>query len=152
MLTRRGTDFKMETTDTDRRLGALVCLAAIPAPYAGPLIGLVVAGRRPFVRYHAVRALVGQLIAGMLTFMVIATSLSFTVYQLVQTGFDLSQINWWQVLFKSVAVWLALALFGLWNTLTSLREAYAANQGVLPRRMGISDRIAARVAGLPRGT
>ncbi|HMS54175.1 MAG TPA: hypothetical protein PKA27_02135 [Fimbriimonadaceae bacterium] len=113
------------------------------------MITLVVAGGRPFVRYHAVRVLVGQLIAGLLTFLVIATSLSFTVYQLIQTGFDLSEINWWQVILKSVAVWLALALFGLWNIVTSLREAYIASQGTLTRRVRWPDRLTAHIARVP---
>lgn len=142
----------METTSTDRQLGAVVHLASIPAPYLAPVIALVVAGGRPFVRYHAVRVLVGQLIAGFITFLVIATSLSFTVYQLVQTGFDLSEINWWQVILKSVAVWLALALFGLWNTFTSLREAYVASQGSLTRRIRWPDRLTARIARVPLNT
>lgn len=152
MSTLPNNEFKMNTSKTDRRLGALVHIASIPAPYAGPLIALVVAGGRPFVRYQAVRALVGQVLAGLLTFVVIATSLSITIYQLVQTGFDLSEINWWQVLIKSVVVWLALVLFGLWNTLTALREAFVAHQGNLPRRMRWPDRVAARVSGLPRGS
>lgn len=142
----------METTSTDRQLGAVVHLASIPAPYLAPMIALVAAGGRPFVRYHAVRVLVGQLIAGFITFLVIATSLSFTVYQLVQSGFDLSEINWWQVILKSVAVWLALALFGLWNTFTSLREAYVASQGALTRRVRWPDRLTARIARVPLNT
>jgi hypothetical protein len=136
----------MQTSSTDRRLGALVHLASIPAPYLGPLVALAVAGGRPYVRYQALKSLIGQVIAGMITFTIIATSIAFSIYQLSQTGFDLSQINWWHLIIKSVAVWLALALFGLWNTLTALREAFAAHGGVLPVRPRLTDRLATRWA------
>ena len=145
-------DFNVGTSWTDRRLGALVHLASIPAPYLAPIIALVVACGRPFVGYHAGRVLVEHLIAGLLTFLVIVTSLAFTIYQLVQTGFDVSRSIWWRVILKSVVVWLALAMFGLWNTIASLREAFVANQGLLPSRMRWGDRLTAQLVRLPAQT
>lgn len=140
----------METTSRERALGAAVHVASIPAPYMGPLVALALSGGSPFVRYQAVRALVGQVLAGALVFVVVAASLTFSVAQLVRTGFDLSQIDWVQLIVKSVAVWLALALFGLWNTVTAIREALTAWSGRLPARMRWPDRLSARVSGLPR--
>lgn len=140
----------MQTSSRERALGAAVHVASIPAPYVGPLVALAVAGGSPFVRYQAVRALVGQALAGALTFLVVATSLTISVAQLMRTGFDLSQIDWVQLIVKSVVVWLALALFGLWNTVTAIREALTAFRGELPARMRWPDRLSARLSGLPR--
>lgn len=134
----------MDVSEADRRLGTAVHIAAIPAPYFGPLVALLVAGGRPFVRYQALKSLIGQVIAGIITFAIIATSLAFSVYQLAQTGFDFLKIDWVQLIIKSIVVWLSLALFGLWNTLTALREAIAANRGVLPARPRLAERLAAR--------
>lgn len=132
----------MTITDNDRKVGGLVHLAAIPAPFWGPAIALVLFGKRPFVRYQAVKALIEQMVAIAVTITIFAISIGITIYQLAQNGFDLTKIDWIQVIVKSLMIWLLLALFNLWNIINAIRDASTAYRGVIPARPKWTERLA----------
>lgn len=132
----------MTISDRDRHVGGLVHLAAIPAPFWGPAVVLILFGSRPFVRYQAYKALIEQLVAISITVSVFAISIGITIYQFIQNGFDLTQIDWIQVIVKSLAVWLLLALFNLWNVINAVRDASTAFRGTVPSRPKWTERLA----------
>lgn len=117
----------MNPTDSERQRAALVHIAAIFMPYAGPIAGLVLAGSSGYVRFHAFRSLIGQVVTTLLTGTVVLISLGhtlFTLWNAYQAG-NL-QIDWLMVIAKSLGVWLGLSLFALINTIGSIRSAHAA--------------------------
>ncbi|MCC7434549.1 MAG: hypothetical protein IT363_07675 [Methanoregulaceae archaeon] len=128
--------------ESDRKLGGLVHLAAIPAPFWGPAVALILFGRRPFVRYQAYKALIEQLVAIAVTITIFAISIGLTIYQFTQNGFDLSKIDWVQVIIKSLIVWLLLALFNLWNVINAIRDASTAYRGIIPAKPKWTERVA----------
>jgi len=136
----------------DRVLGAAVNLAAIPFPYVGPIVGLIVGGRSPFVRYHAFRCLIEQVLATILLALIMIASLTYSIVTLVQSGvfangIDWSKIDWLGILIKSVATWVGLALWNLWNVVHSIRAGLAAYLWEPIRPPGWSERKAAHLAG-----
>lgn len=132
----------MTIADSDRKLGGLVHVAAIPAPFWGPVVAIILFGGRPFVRYQALKALIEQMVAIAVTITIFAISIGITIYQLAQNGFDLTKIDWIQVIVKSLMVWLLLALFNLWNIINAIRDASTAYRGVIPTRPKWTERIA----------
>lgn len=132
----------MTITDNDRKVGGLVHLAAIPAPFWGPAIALVLFNRRPYVRYQALKALIEQVVAIAVTITIFVISLGINIYQFSQNGFDLSKIDWIQVIIKSLVVWLLLAMFNLWNLINAIRDASTAYRGVIPARPKWTERLA----------
>ncbi len=139
-------------------IAGAVNFAAIPFPYLGPIVGLAVAGRSSFVRYHASRCLIEQVLATAILVVVVGVSLAYSVWNLVQSGvfengIQLSKIDWLGILIKSVVTWIALALWNLWNLLNSLRDGMSALAGQEVNAVSWSERRAARFAGIaPAGS
>lgn len=132
----------------ERNRAALVCLASIPAPFMGPLWGLITSGGRPFVRFHAIRCLLQEVFASLIIGTLMALSLAYTLYSFYQKGFDLSEINWWAVIIKSLVTWALLGLWAVVNFVMSIRDALQALDGQMPTKLGVSGRIAARWSGI----
>lgn len=102
-------------------------IASIPFPWMAPLVGLLIGKGQPFLRHHSWKALKGQIITGLIVLTVTAASLShslYSLYQQYQEGFR--DFNLWSVVVKSIAVWVGLFLFGLWNTVASVLDAKKA--------------------------
>lgn len=136
----------------ERSRAALVCGAAVFFPIMGPVVALVLFQKQPYVRFHAWRCLLQELIATLIIGTLCVLSFSWTVYSLSQKGWDLSQMNWWAVLAKSVITWALLALWGMVNTALSVMDVGVALSGQLPSRVGLSGRLAWRWSGLARGS
>lgn len=139
-------------TQTERTLGAAVCLAAIPFPYVGPIVGLALQGRSPYVRYHALRCLLEQVLATAVLAVLMAVSVSYSIHALVQSGvfengIQWGKIDWLGILLKSVATWVLLALWNVWNVANSVRDAMGAYAGKPITARKWAERKAAALAG-----
>ena len=53
----------VQTTGSERITAAAVNISAIFFPYLGPIVGAVIAGQSKFVRYHAYRCLIEQVVS-----------------------------------------------------------------------------------------
>ncbi len=142
-----------EATNHERAVSAAICIAAIPFPYLGPIVGIVLHPRSPYVRFHAYRCLIEQVLATVLLATLLVASLLYSVVSLVQSGvfengFNWSRIDWVGILVKSAATWAGLFLWNAWNIVNSVRDGLAAYRGepIQPRRW--VDRRAATLAGL----
>ncbi|MBS1727180.1 MAG: hypothetical protein JST51_10710 [Armatimonadetes bacterium] len=138
----------------ERVLAAAVNVAAIFFPYMGPIVGLVVAARSPYVKFHAFRALIEQVVATVVIGLLIVASLAYSVYSIRESmadGFDLSKINWVALLVKSLATWILLGLWEAVNVVLSIRDALEALRGDVPSKPKWSERRAIRMAGLVPG-
>ncbi|MBS1704326.1 MAG: hypothetical protein JST40_00515 [Armatimonadetes bacterium] len=140
-------------TSGEKTLAGALNLAAIPMPYVGPVIGLVIGSQSKFVRFHAFRCLIEQIFATALTLLVVATSLGYSIYTMVKNGvfdhgIDVSKIDWVTLLIKSAITWIAFGLWNLWNVVNSVLDAIQAFSGALPRRFGWCARRAARLSGI----
>lgn len=106
----------------DRDLATLVCIGAIFFPFLAPILGVAISKKGSATRYFSILNLIQQLVWGALQFLVVALSLGYSLYGLIQTGFDWKQIDWVAMMIKSVIVWAALALFQLINLISAIRE------------------------------
>jgi hypothetical protein len=143
----------MKTTSRERAIAVLLNLGAIPFPYMGPIIGLAVGGNSKYVRFHAYRCLIEQVVATVIIGVLMVCSLAFSVYQLWKSGtfangFDVSKIDWAAIIIKGVITWLLLAIWGLWNTFNSIRDALQANSGLLPKAAKWSEKKAMKMSGI----
>jgi len=138
-------------TERDKMLGAAVNISAIFFPYAGPIVCALVCGKAPFVRYHAYRALIEQVIATVIIGFLMICSISYSVYSFyhqMEGGFDWSKIDWWGIILKSLVTWLLLGLWGVVNIFLALRDALEAYHGKLPLKPKWSERKALRLSGM----
>lgn len=135
-------------TREERLLACLICLSAIPFPYAGPLVGWIVGRRSPYVRYHAIAMALEEAALTAGSILLILASLCWTVVSLIRTGLDLEHIDWKFMLIKAAAFWLILQALALGNTLAAVVSAVRAYRGRLPRRKGALKRLSARLAGM----
>jgi uncharacterized membrane protein len=126
----------------EKLIAAGLNFAAIPFPYMGPIIGYVVGSKSSFVRFHALRSLIEQLVLSLLIGFLMACSLGWTIYTLLRDGFDLQKIDWTQQILKAVFFWLLFGLFGLLNTLNSILDGVQALQGRIPTSKKWSERLA----------
>ncbi|MCE2939477.1 MAG: hypothetical protein ACK5UR_08820 [Armatimonadota bacterium] len=138
------------TNRDHRTLAALIHYAGIPFPWMGAIVGYFVAMAtgNQYARYHAARAFLGEVAALMVTATVIIISLIMSIpsAQLVLQG-QWDQIDWVAMLVKSVVVWLMLALFGLWNTVSSIIQGTRAlRQEEWGKNRGL-DRLALKLSG-----
>lgn len=135
----------------DKVLGAAVNVSAIFFPYVGPIVGVIVGSKSPFVKYHAYRNLIEQVISTLIIGFLMACSLAYSIYSLYNSqkdGFDLSKIDWVTMLMKAAVTWLLLALWGLINTALSIRDAIQALGGKLPVKPNWAQRKAMKWADL----
>ena len=135
-------------TANERLAGAAVNLASIPFPWTAPAIGLVVSGRSKFVRFQAIRSLIEQVASIVVIGSVTVASIVYSVVDFANKNFDFSKIDWKVVILKSVAIWIGLGLFALWNLINALRDAWQAWNGDMPKKMKWSERLAAKWSGL----
>ena len=141
-----------EFDQNERTLAAAVNVAAIFFPYVAPIVGLVVSAKMPFVRYHAARSLIEQLVSSVIIGLLMLASLIYSVWSIKNTmadGFDLSKIDWMTLLIKTAVTWVLLTIWGFINTILNVRDALEALQGKLPARPKWTDRKALKMAGLP---
>lgn len=144
-------------TSQERTLAGGLNIAAIFLPYLGPIGGLTLSDGSKFVKFNAYRCLLEQVVRTILIGLIVVASLSYSIYSMVQAGvfdngLDLSKIDWVTLIIKSAITWIAFAIWGIWNTISSVRDALQAFAGRMPDRMRRIDRIAARWAGLwPKG-
>ncbi len=138
-----------QTSAHERTVAAAVNISAIFFPYLGPIVGSLIAGKSKFVKFHAYRCLIEQILSTLIIGALAITSLAFTIYSLSQTmqgGFDWHKIDWQTILIKSIVTYLLLALWGLINILLSVRDAIEALRGELPKRPKWSERKAMKLA------
>jgi hypothetical protein len=139
-----------EISQKDKTLAAGVNIAAIFFPYMGPIVGAIVGSKSSYIKFHAYRNLIEQVISTVIIGFLMACSLAYSIYALYNNqkdGFDLSKIEWLPLLMKAAITWLLLAIWGLINTFLSLRDAAQALQGRLPTKPKWSERTALRLAG-----
>lgn len=130
--------------ESESRLAATMHIFSIFAPWTAPLVGLIVSGNKPYLRFHSLSSFISQIITAVILGTVALISLAHTAYTLYG-AWQSGEINWWNVILKSVGVWLALALFGLINTILSIIRAKSALSGRdIGGRMP-SDKIARRL-------
>ncbi len=135
----------------EKVLAATVNVSAIFVPYLGPIIGIIVGAKSPYVKYHAYRNLIEEIMSFLVITFLIICSLSYTIYSLYHSqrdGFDLAKIDWVTIIFKAVLTWLLLGLWTVVNTLLSIRDAIQALSGKLPAKPKWSERKAMSLSGL----
>ncbi len=116
-----------EVSSHGKVLAAGAYLVSIPVPVFGPLVAAMMFPRGTYERHHAWRALRDDLIVFGITALVALIFIGHTIWTLwnaSQQGLD--SINWWSVILKPVLWWILAAIFGLINTISSLRAAYLA--------------------------
>ena len=139
----------VQSSGSERTTAAAVNISAIFFPYLGPVIGAVLARNSKFVRFHAYRCLIEQIVSTLIIGTLAITSLAFTIYSLSKTmegGFDWHKIDWQTIVIKSVITYLLLALWGVINTILSIRDAVEALRGQLPAKPKWTERKAMKLA------
>lgn len=131
-------------TTKERNLASGVHLAAIFFPFMGPIIGYAISSSK-YVKYHALKAIVEQVITSIIIGILMIASLSYSIYTLYQSqkdGFDLAKIDWVTMLIKGAITWVLFAIWNLINIVLSLKDAAAANRGQLPIKPKFAERLA----------
>ena len=147
----------MEIPKRDQGLASLVNLGSIPFPYLAPIAGIFIGAHSPYVRFHAYRMLIEQLVGTLITGVLMASSLAYSVWKLKEdgvldsTGLHTERIDWLGILIKSALTWVLFALWGVWNTLNSLKDALEAGRGHVPSKPRWSERMALKWSGLAKG-
>ena len=125
-----------ETSTTDRGWAAAVHIASIPWPLIGPFVGwLLFRKRSAFVAAHAKQALFETIILNLGLFVVGLASFTYTVTRIVhyaQTNWQ--DFSWQEFLIRFLVGWILLALLGLFNLVWSVKQAWDAWRGKVPRR------------------
>ena len=139
-------------TTHEKTIAGGLNFAAIFFPYVAPVLALLAVRDSTFVRFHAFRALIEQVVRTVIIGILVIASLSYSIYSMVQAGVfadgvDLSKIDWVTLLIKSALTWLALALWGVLNTISSVIDGLQALQGNMPKKLKWADRLAARWSG-----
>lgn len=132
-------------------MAATVNIAAIFFPYIAPIVGLVVSPKMPFVRYHAARSLIEQLLASIVIGILLLASLLYSAWSIKNTmadGFDISKIDWVTLLIKTAVTWVLMTIWGAINTILNVRDAIDALHGKLPTKPKWTDRKAFKIAGM----
>jgi hypothetical protein len=116
------------------------------------LVGIALHPRSAYVRYHAYRCLIEQVVATVLLAVLLVCSVAYSVVSLVnsgvfENGIQWSKIDWVGILVKSAVTWIGLALWNAWNVFNSLRDARAAYAGAPLSRRNWSERRAIALAG-----
>jgi uncharacterized membrane protein len=141
----------IQTTGHEKAVAAAVNVSSIFFPYLGPIVGALIAGKSKFIRFHAYRCLIDQIVTTVVIAALVMLSLAFSVYSLSNSmadGFDLSKVDWVMLLVKSLATWVLIVLWGVVNTVLSIRDALEALNGQLPSRPKWTERKAMIWSGL----
>ncbi len=147
----------LEIPKKDQGLAMVMNLASIPLPYVAPIAGLVLGVRSPYVKFHSYRMLIEQVLGSILAGILIACSLAYSLWKskndgvIDSVGLHLEKIDWWGLIAKTVIIWVFFALWGLWNTFNSLKDAMEAGRGYLPPKPRWSERLALKWSGLTKG-
>lgn len=131
----------------DSAFAALAHGLAIFFPYLGPLIVLLLFNKSPYVRFHSVWALIGQLAYTFWLIVFIGANLGYSIFRLIQMndqGFEWSDL--WGILIKSIVVYLLLALFGLVNTISNVVQAIRAFPGDYWGGRGWTAKVSRKIA------
>ncbi|CAN5581472.1 hypothetical protein BH11ARM2_BH11ARM2_21190 [soil metagenome] len=132
----------------DRTTAASAHLSGIFFPFVGPTVVFAISRRsNPFAAYHAVHAILGEIVTKAILFVLGVISLSYsawTLYGHYQEHF--AHWSWSFSLGKMAVTWAAFAVFGLFNTLGALRAAHRAYRGDV-LRAGWVDRRARTWSG-----
>lgn len=111
-------------------------LSGIVFPFLGPAVVFAINRKtNPYAAYHAVHAILGEIVTKTILFILGAISLTYsawTLYGHYQEGF--ANWSWPYFLGKMAFTWAAFAVFGLINTLGALRAAHRAYRGEALRR------------------
>ena len=145
------TKMMVQIKEHDKVLAAAVNVSAIFFPYLGPIVGAILCSRSPYVKYHAYRNLIEQIVSTLIIGFLLLCSFTYSVYQIYETqkeGFDLGKIGWITILIKATGIWLLLGLWGIINTVLSVRDALQALRGDLPARPKWTEGKAMKWAGL----
>ena len=140
----------VQTKEHEKVMAAAVNVSAIFFPYAGPIVGAILGAKSPFVKFHSYRNLIEQIVSTLIIAFLIVCSLSYSVWRLYETqkgGFDLGKVEWIPMLVKAGAIWLLLGLWGVINTILSIRDALQALRGEIPNRPKWTERKAMKWAG-----
>lgn len=120
---------------------------AIPFPLLGPIVVLILFRKDSYVAMHAWQEILGEMALKIVLVLVVLASLAQTIYTVIQNNNDHWQhFSIWPLLLKSVAIWVALAVFGVLNTIGSLIAAIRAYQGNVGGK-GLISRMARRLSG-----
>lgn len=141
----------IEITQKDKTLAAGVNVAAIFFPYMGPIAGAIVGSNSPYVKFHAYRNLIQQIISTIIIGFLMACSLAYSIYSLYNNqkdGFDLSKIEWVPILMKAAITWALLGIWGLINIILSIGDALQALRGEVPAKPKWTERKALRISGM----
>ena len=147
----------LEIPKKDQGLAMVMNLASIPLPYVAPIAGLIIGAKSPYAKFHSYRMLIEQVIGTIIAGILIACSLSYSLWKMKEdgvldsNGLHLEKIGWVGIIVKSALTWVLFALWGLWNTLNALKDAMEAGRGYVPPKPRWSERLAMKWSGLGKG-
>ncbi|RYG33782.1 hypothetical protein EON81_17275 [bacterium] len=140
-------------TPRDRLIAASAHISGIFFPIFGPAAVFAISRRsNPFAAYHAVHAILGEIVLKALLLVLGIASLGYTIYTFYghyQT--DFRNWSWHFFIGKMALTWLAITILGVINTLGALRTAHRAFRGDM-LRAGRVDRLARSLSGFNDGT
>ena len=115
----------------DRFLAIAAHGTSVFFPIFGPLVTLLLSKKSLYGRFHAWRALIGDLKLVAITVIIVAISIGHSIVMLIENykSGALTGDPWQLVLnflIKSLIVWLILGAFQLVNTISSVLEALQA--------------------------
>lgn len=114
---------------------ALAHVSGVFFPFFGPLVAFIVGSKSPYVRYHALHALIGMLLLNVFLIAIGVISLSISLYNLWQQYQEnFKNFEWWPIILKSAVTWIILALIGLTNTVVNIIQGIRAYGGQLPKK------------------
>lgn len=136
---------KNETT-----LAAASHVSSIFFPIIGPAVAIAISHKRfPFVKCHAISALLDEIILKAILLIGGLISITFTVFQIAKhlstKGATLEWADVWPILLRMGITWVALLLLGLFLTIQSIVQAVRASKGIWPTR-GLSGKLAMKIA------
>lgn len=135
LFTKMATPLPYEQENQKQRsLAAVMHLAAIPFPFFGPLVGIVVSKPDSFLRTHSIVRLKREIWTAVILFVIGAVYFLSSVPGWIhhfQTGFRDFDIL--QFLLKTAIYWILSALYGVWNTVEGVVLAVRAFNGNQPK-------------------
>lgn len=132
---------------SDRRLAAAVHLGAVFFPFMAPIVGLVLAGRSRYIRFHAFSSLIAQVLLTALIVTITIISLGHSLWSAYETWRTGAEIQWLTILLKPLVLWLAFGLFSLINTIGELKRIPKTMNGEDWGGRSLADRWARKVTG-----
>jgi hypothetical protein len=130
----------------DKVMGAAPHFLSIPFPVFGPLVFALVIGNSPYAKYHGFRAVLNDLKIIVITVVIGLISLSMTIVSIIRLIQEGGQPDWVGMIIKGVIVWLLLAGYGLWNTISSIIDGVGVLTKPEHQPKSKIDRLAAKWA------